>query len=101
MSNATNAKPAVKKSSGLVNKTMHFLVHNGFAFTVSVMCLVHSILLAIFLFAGIMPLVQINAFSVLVYIYLHSSFANSVISGPYISALSWRLLSIPSYRHTM
>ena len=69
MSNATPAKPAVKKSSGLVNKTLHFLVHNGFAFTVSVMCLVHSILLAIFLFAGVMPLVQINAFSVLVYIF--------------------------------
>ena len=69
MSNTTPAKPAVKKSSGLVNKTLHFLVHNGFAFTVSVMCLVHSILLAIFLFAGVMPLVQINAFSVLVYIF--------------------------------
>lgn len=68
MSNTTPSKPVVKKLGGLVNKTLHFLVHNGFSFTVSVMCLVHSILLAIFLFAGVMPLVQINAFSVLVYI---------------------------------
>lgn len=37
MSNATPAKPVVKKSGGLVNKTLHFLVHNGFAFTVSLM----------------------------------------------------------------
>lgn len=68
MSNTTPSKPVVKKLGGLVNKTLHFLVHNGFSFTVSVMCLVHSILLAIFIFAGVMPLVQINAFSVLVYI---------------------------------
>jgi len=69
MSNATPAKPVAKKSGSLVDKTLHFLVHNGFAFTVSVMCLVHAILLAIFLFAGVMPLAQVNTFSVLVYLF--------------------------------
>ena len=69
MSNTTPAKPVESKYRKFVDKTLHFLVHNGFAFTVSVMSLVHSVLLAIFLFAGVMPLVQVNLFSVLVYFF--------------------------------
>ena len=48
---------------------MHFLVHNGFLFTVSVMGLVHAILLLIMFSAGVTPLVQFNVLSVIVYIF--------------------------------
>ncbi len=46
---------------------MHFLVHNGFSFTVAVMCLVHATLLLIMWADGITPLVRLNILSVVVY----------------------------------
>lgn len=57
------------KSSGLIDKTLHFLVHNSFLFTVIVMGLVHATLLLIMLIAGVMPLVYLNAVSVIVYLF--------------------------------
>ena len=50
-------------------KVMHFLVHNGFLFTVGVMCLVHVTLLVIFSVAGVTPLVEFNIVSVIVYVF--------------------------------
>ena len=52
-----------------IDKVMHFLIHNGFLFTVIVMCLVHVTLLAIFSFAGVEPLVTFNIISVIVYVF--------------------------------
>lgn len=57
------------KKNGWFDKTMHFLVHNSFLFTVIVMCLVHVTLLAIMLIANIMPLVYFNVISVIVYLF--------------------------------
>ncbi len=57
------------KTDGILDKLMHFLVHNGFQFTVAVMCLVHATLLMIMLADGIMPLAQYNILSVVVYVF--------------------------------
>lgn len=51
----------------MLEKAMHFIVHNGFLITVSVMCLVHATLLCIMLAAEVMPLVQFNTVSVIIY----------------------------------
>ena len=55
------------KETKLFPSIMHFLVHNGFLFTVSVMGLVHAVLLVIMCISGVTPLIWFNAASVLVY----------------------------------
>ncbi|MBR4574145.1 MAG: diguanylate cyclase [Lachnospiraceae bacterium] len=55
------------KTESVVNKMMHFLVHNGFSFTVAVMCLVHVSLLIIMWADGVTPLAYLNILSVVVY----------------------------------
>lgn len=57
------------KFSELFDKTMHFLVHNGFLFTVTIVGLVHVVLLIMMWSAGVMPLFQFNILSVVVYIF--------------------------------
>ncbi len=56
-------------NTSLVYRTLHFFTHNAFTITVGVMAFVHAVLLLIFLIAGVMPLVQFNFFSVVVYIF--------------------------------
>ena len=53
----------------MINKIMHFLVHNGFIVTVAVMGLVHATLLAVMWAGGVMPLVNLNILSVVVYLF--------------------------------
>ena len=48
---------------------MHFLVHNSILFTVEGMCLVHVTLLGLTWYAGIMPMVLYNVFSVTIYLF--------------------------------
>ena len=55
------------KEQSMINRAMHFIVHNGFLFTVIIMGLVHVALLVIMLADGIMPLVQFNILSIVVY----------------------------------
>ncbi len=55
------------KSESILNKVMHFLVHNGFSFTVAVICLVHVTLLIMMWADGVMPLAYLNILSVVVY----------------------------------
>ncbi|MCR4650054.1 MAG: GGDEF domain-containing protein [Lachnospiraceae bacterium] len=57
------------KNSKIVNKIMHFLVHNGILFTVVVMCFVHATLLGIMTAAKLTPLIEFNILSVIVYIF--------------------------------
>lgn len=57
------------KDGNIIGKIMHFLVHNGFLVTVAVMGLVHLTLLLIMLCAGVMPLVNLNILSVVVYLF--------------------------------
>ena len=57
------------KSRGLIDKTLHFLMHNSILFTVIVMCMVHAVLLLIMLFSDVMPLVYLNSVSVIVYLF--------------------------------
>lgn len=52
-----------------IDKVMHFVIHNGFLFTVIVMCLVHVALLGIFSLAEVPPLVKFNIISVSVYVF--------------------------------
>ena len=57
------------KSRGLIDKTLHFLVHNSFMFTVAVMGLVHLTLLIIMILADVPPLLNFNILSVTIYIF--------------------------------
>lgn len=57
------------KKDGMIENVMHFLVHNGFVVTVTVMGLVHATLLLIMLVAGVWPLVNLNVLSVVVYLF--------------------------------
>ena len=87
MNSTAPAKQSNSRFKGFVNRTLHFLVHNGFAFTVSVMCLVHAILLAIMLFAGVTPLAVVNAFSVLIYLFCFFLCKFGYIKPVYISII--------------
>ena len=51
---------------GILDKTMHVLVHNSFMFTVAIMGLVHAILLVTMWLSGVAELVQFNVLSVVV-----------------------------------
>ena len=57
------------KDKNIIDKTMHFLVHNSFMFTIVIMCLVHLTLLALMYFEKVTPLVQVNIMSVIVYLF--------------------------------
>ena len=57
------------KEKEVLEKTMHFLVHNSFQFTVAIMCLVHAALLLITWYAGVLPLTFFNILSVVVYLF--------------------------------
>ena len=69
MDNAIDQKQAADGKTNKLTRTMQLLVRNAYAFTVGVMCLVHSVLFAVFLSSGVMPLVLYNAFSVAIYIF--------------------------------
>ena len=57
------------KDRGIVAKTMHFLVHNSFLFTVVIMGLVHATLLAVAWISGVRVLAYVNILSVVVYLF--------------------------------
>lgn len=57
------------KKKGILNKTMHVLVHNSFMFTVAIMGLVHAVLLVTMWIAGVPELVRFNVLSVVVYLF--------------------------------
>ncbi len=57
------------KNRSIVDKVMHFLMHNSFLFTVIVMCFVHATLLIIMGLAKLTPMVQFNILSVIVYLF--------------------------------
>ncbi len=57
------------RNGNLIDRSMHFLVHNSNLVTVAVMGVVHVTLLLIMLASGVMPLVQLNVLSVVVYLF--------------------------------
>ena len=69
MEAATNKKQVENRKMELIERSLHFFVENAFSFTVAVMGLVHAVLLVIFAIAGVMPLVQFNFLSVIVYVF--------------------------------
>ena len=71
-----------------IDKIMHFLIHNGFMFTVGVMCLVHVILLVIFGVAGVGSLWRFNCFSVGVYVFCMILCKYNHIMPVYISIIA-------------
>ncbi len=75
------------ENEGFISKIMHFLVHNSFMFTVGVMCLVHVTLLIIMWATGVMPLVQFNVLSVVVYVFCFVLGKLGHIMPAYISIL--------------
>ena len=56
-------------NKGIIDKTLHFLVHNSFMFTVAIMGVVHLVLLAIMIMGGVTPLIYFNLVSVIIYIF--------------------------------
>ena len=54
---------------GILDKTMHVLVHNSFMFTVAIMGLVHAVLLVTMWVSGVMELMKFNVLSVVVYLF--------------------------------
>lgn len=57
------------KKVSFIRRLFGFLVRNAYSFTVAVIGLVHLLLLVIFLFAGVIELVQFNLLSVVIYIF--------------------------------
>lgn len=57
------------KERGIIDKILHFLVHNSNFVTVAVMCAVHVVLLFMMMAAGVIPLVEFNILSVVVYLF--------------------------------
>ena len=51
------------------DKTMHFLIHNSFVFTVMIMGAVHVGLLVITWLAGVKTMAYVNLVSVIVYLF--------------------------------
>lgn len=54
---------------GILDKTMHVLVHNSFMFTVAIMGLVHAVLLVTMWISGVAELAWFNVLSVVVYLF--------------------------------
>ncbi len=75
------------KEKGVLDKTLHFLVHNSNMVTVAVMGFVHATLLLIMLLAGVMPLVQFNILSVVVYLFCVVLCKAGYVMPVYISIL--------------
>ena len=69
------------------DRIMHFLVHNGFLFTVAVMCVVHVSLLFIMWAAEIKPLMELNILSVVVYAFCYLLCKSGYIMPVYISII--------------
>ena len=75
------------KKDGILEKTLRFLMHNSFLFTVSVMGLVHLVLLGITYFAGIYSLARFNVVSVIIYIFCMILGKSGNIAPAYVSLI--------------
>ena len=80
-------------NKNVLDKALHFLVHNSFMVTVAVMCLVHATLLVIMLLADVTPLVNFNILSVVVYLFCIILCRAGRIMPVYVSVL----LEVSSY----
>ena len=67
MDKSADIKKSSNKKYERLDAVMRFLVSNAFSFTVGVMGLVHAVLMVIFWIGGVIPLVQFNFMSVIVY----------------------------------
>ncbi|MCR5252048.1 MAG: GGDEF domain-containing protein [Lachnospiraceae bacterium] len=67
---------------------MHFLVHNSNLVTVAVMGMVHAALLFIMWAAGVMPLVQFNLLSVIIYIFCMALCRSGFVMPVFISIIA-------------
>ena len=56
---------------GLIGKTMHFLFQNVYAFTVTIVGLVHAMMLLMMVILGVQPMIFLNILSVVVYIFCY------------------------------
>ena len=77
----------MKDRKVVYSEIMHYLVHNGFVFTVLVMGLVHAVLLLLMCMAGVVPLIQFNILSVIVYAFCFLLCKTGYIMPVYISIL--------------
>ena len=76
-----------KHNEGIIGSTLHFLFQNVYAFTVSIMGLVHVVLLLFMIVTGVWPLVQFNVLSVVVYIFCFLLCRSEHIMPVYISII--------------
>ena len=77
----------MKDRKVVYSEIMHYLVHNGFLFTILVMGLVHTALLLLMCMAGVVPLIQFNILSVIVYALCFLLCNTGYIMPVYISIL--------------
>ena len=75
------------EKQGFIGTTLHFLFQNVYAFTVSIMGIVHAILLLFMLFNKVWPLVQFNILSVVVYIFCYLLCRTEHIMPVYVSII--------------
>ena len=75
------------RSRSLFDRVMHFLVHNSIFSTVAVIFLIHCSLLFTMLYLGVMPLVQFNILSVVVYSFCVLLCRSGHVLPVYISVL--------------
>ena len=75
------------EKQGFIGTTLHFLFQNVYAFTVSIMGIVHVILLLFMLFNKVWPLVQFNILSVVVYIFCYLLCRTEHIMPVYVSII--------------
>lgn len=68
MNNVENKTIQLKTDDSMLVRLLRFLVNNSFSFTVSIVGLVHVVLLALFLIAGVTPMVIINSISIAIYV---------------------------------
>lgn len=74
-------------NKGIINKILHFLVHNSFMFTVAIMGVVHLVLLTIMIIGNVTPLIFFNLLSVIVYIFCTILCKYELILPVYVSIL--------------
>lgn len=87
METVTGKRQINKEDVGFLSKLLRFFTNNSYSFTVAIMGIVHLGLLIIFLIAGVMPLVYINFFSVVVYVFCFILCKFGIIYPAYISVI--------------
>lgn len=75
------------REKNLIDRVMHFLVHNSILFTIAIMGMVHFTLLVIMIIAQVTPLIHLNVLSVVIYVFCVILCTSGHIMPVYLSLL--------------